>query len=231
MDGKNLITALAFLTVFATVWATILVAVLPRWSPRVSLWIFRGTGTSVLLSLIWVIVSFVLTPPAAVQRTLEQAAINITDRAIFRGKHWRFFGPIPKDFISVGGDSNTSIEDFTVVAQPEYMLAVPSTGTSQSMTTPKDFLRIKATNVANRLLTADPEGPEWSALQSDAKAIFGEVMRRLPPIKTNDVYIKYRTGYEAVCGLNYHPWIDRDYAHDAAIYLMILVEQLPPDTK
>jgi len=69
------------------------------------------------------------------------------------------------------------------------------------------------------------------ALQSDAKAVFAEVMRRLPPIKTDDVYIKYRTGYEAVCGLNHHQSIDDDDAHNAGIYLLVLVEQLPADTK
>jgi hypothetical protein len=156
--------------------------------------------------------------------------IEVTDSAKFRGKNWKIFGSVPKDLVKAGGNSDTSIEDLTVVEQPVEMLRVPPSDQFKNDT--KDFLRLRALNVANRLLYRfDPEDPEWPALQADTKAVYAEVMRRLPPIKTNDVYIEYRTGYEAVCGLNHHSWVDKDYAHDAAIYLMILVEQLPPDKR
>jgi hypothetical protein len=233
MDGKSLITALAFLTIFATVWATILVAVLPGWSKRISRWIFGVTSALVVFTFIWVIVSFIRTPPAAVQQTLQQAMINLTDNAIFKGKNWNIHGAPPSGLLNAGGNTQSSIEGLTTMEIPEYMLVVPPTGTSQSMTTTRDSLRHSAENVANRLLYRfDPNGPEWPMLQSDAKEIFAEVMHRLPPIKTKDVYIEYRTGYERVCGLNSHlAGIDKYDARNAAFYLMILVEQLPPDTK
>jgi hypothetical protein len=170
------------------------------------------------------VVAYSRTPDGAV----TQAMINLTDNANLKGKNWNIFGAAPKGLLNAGGNTRSSIENLTTVEQPVDMIRVPPTDQFKSDT--KDFLRLRATNVANRLLYRfDPEGPEWPMLQSDAKGIFAEVMRRLPPIKTNDVYVKYRTGYEAVCGLNHHPWIDKDYARDAAIYLMILIEQLPSD--
>jgi hypothetical protein len=227
MDGKNLTTAIAFFTVAAAFLATVGVEILKGLSKAARVRIFICVSVLFGGSLLWVAIAFSGTPAPAT--AVKQTMIDLADNAISKGRNWLIIGAAPSGLVHATGNAQSTIENLTTVEQPEYMLSVPPTEQFKSDT--KDYLRQSATNVANRLLSSDPQRAEWPALQSDAKTIFAEVMRRLPPIKTNDVYIKYRTGYEAVCGLNHHPWIDRDYAHDAAIYLMILVEQLPPDTK
>jgi len=161
MDGKNLTTAIAFLGIAASFLAIIGIEILKGWSKSARARIFVCVSALFLCSLLWVVIAYSRTPdaPAAVKQTLEQAAINITDSAIFKAKNWTFFGAVPKDFISVGGNSNTSMENLTFVNQPEDMLRASPSG--QLMNTTKDFLRIKATNVANRLLYRfDSQGPE-----------------------------------------------------------------------
>jgi hypothetical protein len=228
MDGKILLLAFTFFGAAVAVFVGALTARIAHSSKRRLHRVFIGSIILLVLSIIFVVVTYEMTPdvPAAVKQSLE-AAIRITDTAKFRGKHWHIFGEVPKDFISAGGNSDTSLEDLTIVQQPREMITTPPTGQYTNAT--KDLLRIMATNVANRLLYTfnGTQDPQWPMLQSDAKAIFAEVMHRLPTIDTNSVYIKYRTGYEAVCGVNHHQEVDKEYAHDAAIYLMILVEALP----